>query len=406
MSRSPKSYAALAGGLLLAVTASGCATEADDDATDVDQPSPVDWQSQNASNDRAGQVAAHDRRDDVRHRQRRPERDVDHERHRRDRVVAAPHVPGDLVRHPGHAARVLRPLHAARAQLPDHRLLRAVVGQHRQRRHRADAHGRLGKTFNHYFWVYGGIPSGANCGTWGDEGSPSRIAIYSSYSFHQIVGYAQEIGHNFGMTHEPTMCCGGTVSGNDLLGRRHVSDNTSNCQHMEYGTRSSFMGGGAHHPSAVHKYHQGWMSGCNLVKVGATTTHHAAAAGAPLRRRAAAADPGAQDARPAPGTGGDRPGHGADADALLSRDARAARLRQRHRPDGAGVDRSRSAGGERNAPYVYLLDINPSTTTHQRRRAACRRELQRSGGRLHGDRELDRQRERQRHDHDRPAPAR
>src|SRR6185312_661372 len=61
----------------------------------------------------------------------------------------------------------------------------------------------LPQTFNHYFWVYGAIPTGANCGTWGDEGAPSKIATYSSYSFHQIVGYAQEIGHNFGMTHEP-----------------------------------------------------------------------------------------------------------------------------------------------------------------------------------------------------------
>ncbi len=70
----------------------------------------------------------------------------------------------------------------------------------------------LGKTFNHYFWVYGAIPAGANCGTWGDEGSPNKIATYSSYSFHQIVGYAQEIGHNFGMTHEPIMNCTGNVT--------------------------------------------------------------------------------------------------------------------------------------------------------------------------------------------------
>ena len=57
-----------------------------------------------------------------------------------------------------------------------------------------------------------------------------------------------------------------------LLGGVTLSDNTSNCQHMEYANSLSFMGGGAHHPSAVHKYHQGWMSGCNLVKVGATAT--------------------------------------------------------------------------------------------------------------------------------------
>ncbi|HYU65942.1 MAG TPA: hypothetical protein VEK09_04265, partial [Jatrophihabitantaceae bacterium] len=122
----------------------------------------------------------------------------------------------------------------------------------------------LGKTFNHYFWVYGGIPSGANCGTWGDEGSPNRIAVYSSYSFHQIVGYAQEIGHNFGMTHEPIMTCTGGAT---------FVDNTAQCTHKEYGNTLSFMGGGAHHPSALHKYQQGWIAGCNVVKGGSTAEY-------------------------------------------------------------------------------------------------------------------------------------
>ena len=57
-----------------------------------------------------------------------------------------------------------------------------------------------------------------------------------------------------------------------LHGRHTFADSTTNCQHMEYANSLSFMGGGAHHPSAVHKYHQGWMSGCNLVKAGAATT--------------------------------------------------------------------------------------------------------------------------------------
>src|SRR5689334_4159645 len=49
----------------------------------------------------------------------------------------------------------------------------------------------LPKKFDHYFWVYGGIPNGADCGTWGDEGSANKPAVYSSYSFHEITGYAQ-----------------------------------------------------------------------------------------------------------------------------------------------------------------------------------------------------------------------
>src|SRR5216684_4113971 len=67
----------------------------------------------------------------------------------------------------------------------------------------------LPKKYDHYFWVYGAPPATANCGTWGDEGSPDKPAVYSSYSFHGLVGYSQELGHNFGMTHEPFMNCNG-----------------------------------------------------------------------------------------------------------------------------------------------------------------------------------------------------
>jgi MYXO-CTERM domain-containing protein len=118
----------------------------------------------------------------------------------------------------------------------------------------------LPKTYDHYFWAYGRIPAGANCGTWGDEGAPDNIAHYSSYSFHQLVGYTQEVGHNFGMTHESTMSCNGVT----------MPDDPSTCTHNEYGNTLTFMGGGGHHPSAHHKAHQGWLSGCNVVKVGSS----------------------------------------------------------------------------------------------------------------------------------------
>ena len=71
----------------------------------------------------------------------------------------------------------------------------------------ADIIAGLPKKYDHYFWVYGPLPGGAVCGTWGDEGSPAKPAVYSSYSFHSLVGYAQELGHNFGMSHEPFMNC-------------------------------------------------------------------------------------------------------------------------------------------------------------------------------------------------------
>jgi MYXO-CTERM domain-containing protein len=115
------------------------------------------------------------------------------------------------------------------------------------------------KKYDHYFWVYGGAQNISGCGTWGDEGTPGRYAVYSSYSFHQLVGYAQELGHNFGMTHEPIMTC---------PSKAVFMDDPTQCTHKEYGTNLSFMGNGAHHVSAYHAVAQGWLSKCNGVKVG------------------------------------------------------------------------------------------------------------------------------------------
>lgn len=120
------------------------------------------------------------------------------------------------------------------------------------------------KKYNHYFWVYGKPqPGDGNCSTWGDEGSASKPAVYSSYSFHGLVGYSQELGHNFGMTHEPYMTC---------PDKAVFPDDPSACSHKEYGSTISFMGNGAGHPSAFHKVQQGWLSKCNGVKVASTAT--------------------------------------------------------------------------------------------------------------------------------------
>jgi hypothetical protein len=211
----------------------------------------------------------------------------------------------------------------------------------------------LGKTFNHYFWVYGTIPQGANCGTWGDEGSPNRIAVYSSYSFHGIVGYAQEIGHNFGMTHEPTITCQGGAA---------FLDNTSQCTHKEYGNTLSFMGGGARHPSAVHKYHQGWMSGCNVVRAGTSADFTLVPQELPCDGVQLLQIP-APKTRAAPAAG-DRQGGGP----MLTHYY--LEMRAPYGFDsGLGPMVLVSIGPDlpmpnRNAPYVYMLDLAPGTTTH------------------------------------------
>lgn len=123
----------------------------------------------------------------------------------------------------------------------------------------------LPSTYDHYFWVYGDQPDSAECGTWGDEGRPGQYATYSSYSFHSIVGYAQELGHNFGMTHEPIMQCPNSAT---------FVDDPSQCTHSEYGSQLSFMGSGPMMTSGYHKVAQGWLSACNGVTVGGSGTYH------------------------------------------------------------------------------------------------------------------------------------
>ena len=131
---------------------------------------------------------------------------------------------------------------------------------------------------------------------------------------------------------------------------------------MEYANSLSFMGGGAHHPSAVHKYHQGWMSGCNLVKVGTSTTITLLPQELPCDGAQLLQIP-APKTRPGPGIRGDGQGNPPmlthyylEMRAPLGFDS------------GLGPMVLVSIGPDlpaanRNAPYVYLLDTNPATTT-------------------------------------------
>ena len=363
MSRCIKQAGSVLAGLLWAAFVVGCAQEEEPPAEDVDQPSPTDWQSQGGlmtNTPKAPRTIA------------AMMFDIGGGVPNAANIMSVVGGTGQSQRHMfqeiSYGIQDTQPEYFGPYKLPVNNCLTiaccgpssdqtgngATVQMHMD---------SLGKTFNHYFWVYGTIPSGANCGTWGDEGSPSRIAVYSSYSFHQIVGYAQEIGHNFGMTHEPTMCCGGTVSGNRTCsGGVTFSDDTRNCQHMEYANQLSFMGGGARHPSAVHKYHQGWMSGCNLVKVGTSTTITLLPQELPCDGAQLLQIP-APKTRPGPGIRGDGQGNPPmlthyylEMRAPLGFDS------------GLGPMVLVSIGPDlpaanRNAPYVYLLDTTPSTTT-------------------------------------------
>ena len=271
--------------------------------------------------DRAAEGAAHDRRDDVRHRRRRAPTPTDTIMNVVGGTgsVAAPHVPGDLVRHPGHRARVLRAVQAAGEQLPDHRVLRPVVGSRRATAPPSRCTWtRSGKTFDHYFWVYGTHPVGRELRHLGRRriAQPHRqvLELFVPQPRRLRAGDRPQLRHDARADMAARHRAAATR-------RSSTTRSASALQHKEYGNSLSFMGGGARHPSAVHKYHQGWMSGCNLVKVGASTTitllpQELPCDGAQLLQiPAPKTRAGAGIARRSPGL---RP----DADALLPRDAR------------------------------------------------------------------------------------
>ena len=298
MSRCIKQAGSALAGLLWATSVVGCAQEEDLPAEDVDQPSPTDWQSQGAlmtAPSKAPRTIA------------AMMFDIGGGVPNAATIMSVIGGTGSSQRHMfqeiSYGIQDTQPEYFGPYTLPVNNCLTIAccgpssdqTGNGATVQMEMDA---LGKTFNHYFWVYGTIPSGANCGTWGDEGSPSRIAVYSSYSFHQIVGYAQEIGHNFGMTHEPTMCCGGTVSGNRTCSggttfvRQHGQLPAHGVRQLAvvHGRRRAPPVGGPQVPPGLDERLQPGQGRHQH-------DDHAAAAGAAVRRRPAAADSRAQDAR-------------------------------------------------------------------------------------------------------------
>jgi MYXO-CTERM domain-containing protein len=73
----------------------------------------------------------------------------------------------------------------------------------------------------------------------------------------------QEPGHNFGMNHSSGMKCGSAI----------FADNPATaCQHDEYGDTYDPMGDGCYHMNMFQKEYQGWIGGCNSVKVTSSGT--------------------------------------------------------------------------------------------------------------------------------------
>jgi hypothetical protein len=120
----------------------------------------------------------------------------------------------------------------------------------------------LGRTYDHYYLYWG---SEQPCGPgWGEQGTRAKpgksVWLNNDGTFCTATG--QELGHNFGMMHASTMVCPSATIAND----------TTSCTSNEYGNPMTVMGGGCGHLNAIEKWYDGYLLGCNAVKVKSTTT--------------------------------------------------------------------------------------------------------------------------------------
>jgi MYXO-CTERM domain-containing protein len=122
-----------------------------------------------------------------------------------------------------------------------------------------------GGAFNHYLWYIGSRTSSCSWSGLGEVGRPDRPANDTWYNgSSSCVVMIQEPGHNFGMQHSSSMDCG-SVPFHDTP--------DGNCTHSEYGDRYDPMGGGCRHMNAWQKTYNGWLQGCNMVRVRSSGTY-------------------------------------------------------------------------------------------------------------------------------------
>ena len=120
----------------------------------------------------------------------------------------------------------------------------------------------LGVRSDIYLWYFGSRQSG--CGwtglaSLGSPATPTRDTWFNASS--SCVVLAQEPGHNFGMQHSSSMKCGS---------QSFVDVPAGACTHSEYGDSFDVMGSGCRHLNGWQKQYQGWLGGCNAVKVTAS----------------------------------------------------------------------------------------------------------------------------------------
>ena len=129
---------------------------------------------------------------------------------------------------------------------------------------RAQVDAMLPAPVTNYLWYFGSRQSGCaweGLATLGSPAHPTRDTWYNASN--GCVVLAQEPGHNFGMQHSSSMKC---------TGRTFVDMPDGTCTHVEYGDPFDPMGGGCRHPNAWQKRYQGWLGGCNSVRLSASGT--------------------------------------------------------------------------------------------------------------------------------------
>ena len=114
-------------------------------------------------------------------------------------------------------------------------------------------------TFNHYLWYFGSQVRRASWSGLASVGTPqtpvARHLVQRSRP--SCVVLVQEPGHNFGMQHSSSLRCTGAS----------FADDPNSCTAGEYGDPFDPMGGGCRHMNAWQKSFQGWLGGCNGVRV-------------------------------------------------------------------------------------------------------------------------------------------
>jgi MYXO-CTERM domain-containing protein len=117
---------------------------------------------------------------------------------------------------------------------------------------------QIPKTYDHYVYYFGSKVAACSWTGLAQEGSASRPSqnTWINNSTGCVV-LAQEPGHNIGLMHASTIRCTGASFANDPL----------TCVDNEYGNPFTPMGRGCHDLNMYEKWYEGWLSGCNGVKV-------------------------------------------------------------------------------------------------------------------------------------------